>query len=257
MKFLVLLLPCFLLLIAGSAKAVDGVIEINQARALAGGVTELDTPGFPVTISSPGSYRLTGNLALSSANDTGIFIDAPDVNIDLNGFAIQGVSVCTGVPVTSCTPVATGADHGYGVGRSFTNTIDNVTVRNGTIRGMGASGISLGRYAHVINVRSIGNVGLGIGVLSGSLIKDCTVFGGGNIGIRVSRWVDHPENQLSIVQGTNSSGNKSYGLVVDYTSALVTGNTMSINGSYGMNLTAETGYSNNVFLGNASGTSEG
>ena len=44
--------------------ASDGVIEINQARALQGGVTEGDTPGFPVTISQSGSYRLTGNLTV-------------------------------------------------------------------------------------------------------------------------------------------------------------------------------------------------
>ena len=42
------------------AWAVDGVIEINQHRALAGGVTAGDTAGFPVTLSQRGSYRLTG-----------------------------------------------------------------------------------------------------------------------------------------------------------------------------------------------------
>ena len=41
--------------LAGQAYAVDGVIEINQARALAGGVTPGDTAGFPVTISVSGS----------------------------------------------------------------------------------------------------------------------------------------------------------------------------------------------------------
>ena len=53
----------FILLLTGTvpAFAADGVIEINQARAKAGGVTPGDTPLFPVTISQPGSYRLTGN----------------------------------------------------------------------------------------------------------------------------------------------------------------------------------------------------
>ena len=37
--------------------AVDGVILIDQNKALAGNVTPGDTPGFPVTISLPGSYR--------------------------------------------------------------------------------------------------------------------------------------------------------------------------------------------------------
>ena len=47
---------------AQRAFAVDGVIEINQARALAGGVLGdaiRDPPGFPVTIDRSGSYRLT------------------------------------------------------------------------------------------------------------------------------------------------------------------------------------------------------
>ncbi len=42
---------------AGSALAADGVIEINQARARAGGVSADDEPGFPVTPSRSGSYR--------------------------------------------------------------------------------------------------------------------------------------------------------------------------------------------------------
>ena len=41
------------------ALASDGVIEINQAKALAGGVTAFDGPGFPVTVTAPGSYILT------------------------------------------------------------------------------------------------------------------------------------------------------------------------------------------------------
>ena len=44
------------------ALAVDGVIEINQARALAGGVTPGDTAGFPVSLNDSGSYRLTSDL---------------------------------------------------------------------------------------------------------------------------------------------------------------------------------------------------
>ncbi len=51
-----------LLLSAFAAHAGDGVIEISQTQAEAGGVTSGDTPGFPVTLSAPGSYRLTSNL---------------------------------------------------------------------------------------------------------------------------------------------------------------------------------------------------
>jgi len=35
---------------------------IDQSAALAGGITPSDAPGFPITIDTPGSYRLVGNL---------------------------------------------------------------------------------------------------------------------------------------------------------------------------------------------------
>ncbi len=59
------LLPLYVLVIlalAGPALAVDGVIEINQASALAGGVTPGDSPGFPIHLNNSGAYRLTGDL---------------------------------------------------------------------------------------------------------------------------------------------------------------------------------------------------
>jgi hypothetical protein len=72
-----------LAILCARAHAVDGVIAINQARALAGGVTPGDAPGFPVIINAPGSYRLTGDLTVPDANIYGIFIDASFVQIDL------------------------------------------------------------------------------------------------------------------------------------------------------------------------------
>src|SRR5262249_48726920 len=64
-------------------------VLINQADALAGNVTPGDAPGFPVTISQPGSYRLSSNLDVPS-HGLGIDIQADDVSIDLNGFRIRG-----------------------------------------------------------------------------------------------------------------------------------------------------------------------
>jgi len=42
-----------------------------------------NAPGFPVTISEPGSYRLSSNL--NTGGQTGIVILVSDVTIDLNG----------------------------------------------------------------------------------------------------------------------------------------------------------------------------
>src|SRR5512144_1730857 len=102
---------------------VDGMKLIDQARAFAGGLTPGDAPGFPVTISQPGSYRLSGNLTVPDANTTAIDITSSDVTIDLNGFAIIGPTVCGGFPI-ACTPTGTG----IGI---HTFDSNRITVRNG------------------------------------------------------------------------------------------------------------------------------
>ena len=51
---------------------------------MAGNVTPGDTPGFPVTISKAGSYRLSGNLTVPNKDTTAILIVADDVTLDLN-----------------------------------------------------------------------------------------------------------------------------------------------------------------------------
>ena len=87
-------LTCFISFLgAHPLGAADGVIEINNARALSGGVTPGDTAGYPVSINLPGSYRLTGNLEITSINPpntNAIEVNAEDVTIDLGGFEILG-----------------------------------------------------------------------------------------------------------------------------------------------------------------------
>ena len=69
----------FTIALTGSVAASPGAVEINQARALAGGVTPSDLPGFPVTIDGPGSFVLTGDLDLSAESPAthAIDIDTP------------------------------------------------------------------------------------------------------------------------------------------------------------------------------------
>lgn len=80
----------------GSAFAVDGVVLIDQNRALAGSVTAGDTPGFPISITQPGSYRLSGNLT-APANTSAINITANNVALDLNGFTVTANIVDVGI----------------------------------------------------------------------------------------------------------------------------------------------------------------
>lgn len=158
------------LLVSMTARATNGVIEVNQARALAGGVTAGDTPGFPVTISTAGSFRLTSNLdvsALPNAHSLSvILISAADVTIDLNGFSIIGPVTCTGSgPTLACTNSITAFGSGI-VGNG-----GGTTIKNGKIRGMNLYGITLvgaDNRIENVDVSSSGNAGIRIagGVVS-------------------------------------------------------------------------------------------
>jgi hypothetical protein len=158
---------------AGTAWAVDGVIEINQASVKAAG-------GFPFTISQSGSYRLTGNLDLTDATalpggqtpqqTTAIAVTASDVTIDLNGFTIKGATSCSG---GTCSPTGIGS----GIDGSSKG---NVAVLNGTVRGMGSFGVILGRQSRVERVRSVSNGGIGI---RAEAVINCTANLNGLAGI--------------------------------------------------------------------------
>jgi len=130
------------------ARAADGIQEINQASALAGG-------GFPVVLSAPGSYRLTSNLDLgaSPAGTTAISIAAQDVYLDLAGFSIRGPLTCT----TSPPPAGSGS----GVASSAAGT----TVTNGSVTGFGGSALFLSEQARVasVSVRCSGGTGIRAG----------------------------------------------------------------------------------------------
>ena len=96
------LIPLLLLGVTDPARAQ---VIINQGKALMGNVTPGDAAGFPVTLSQPGSYVLTSNLTVSNANTHAIDITVDDVTVDLNGFVIQGPTVCTGGGSSlSCSP---------------------------------------------------------------------------------------------------------------------------------------------------------
>ena len=96
--------------ISSSLYAVDGVVLIDQKLARAGNVSPGDTPGFPVTISQPGSYRLSENLIVADAATTAIHITADNVTLDLNGFSIIGPTICTPNP-TTCNFSGGGSRH--------------------------------------------------------------------------------------------------------------------------------------------------
>jgi hypothetical protein len=147
-------------LLALAAAAQAQVININQAKALAGGVTPGDAPGFPVTISQPGSYKLTGKLTVADVSAHGILIQADGVTIDLNGFSITGARCAEG-----------GRCH-VGTGGGGIVSGRNVTILNGLVNNFAGSGIHLTEQATVVGVRSYRNGYCGAIVNSDSLVRD-------------------------------------------------------------------------------------
>lgn len=162
------------LLFAVNAQASDGVLEINAAcAASSSGCFPGDAAGYPVTISQPGAYRLTGNLIVP-VDTLVVDVLANGVVLDLGGFAIQGPNVCSSLPVANCT-TTTGLP---GI-RAFQPGQFGVTVRNGTVMGMTRDGVFLGAnddtgYSMVVeDVVAVGNGGAGISVGGLSRVTRC------------------------------------------------------------------------------------
>jgi hypothetical protein len=210
--------------------AVDGVVLINQSAALAGNVTPGDAPGFPVTISVSGSYKLSSNLTVPNANTDAIDITADKVTIDLNGFSIIGPVACSDAPPTSCSPAGTG------IGINSRRT--NVFVLNGGVYGMGAFGIELFSSSRIQSVQLSNNGGGGIAMADGGEISSCVVNSNGGNGITIGS---------GIVSGNSASFNGGDGIIVVV--GLISGNTTFGNGGNGGNASAVAG---STFTGNVS-----
>jgi hypothetical protein len=238
------------------AHAVDGVKLINQSVAVNGTASPDDDPGFPVTLSRAGSYRLSGNLTVPDANTTAIEITADDVTLDLNGFAILGPTVCSGFPV-SCSPTGTGVGVFAGSG--------NVTVINGTIRGMGGLGVEMiGATNRIerVHAKSNGSVGIkggvsttvtgskatengsfGITALFGSIVTSNTARGNRDAGITV---------ESGTVSGNTAIFNAGAGINAT-SGSIVIGNSAHANAGFGLSLGSTTGYSQNALTSNNGG----
>lgn len=224
MRLSVLTQLVLMMAVLGVAAPAAAQKAINQAKANAGGVTPGDAPGFPVTISTPGSYQLTGNLTVNDANTHAIHITADHVTLDLNGFRITG-------------PGAPG--NGFGI---FTDTADNVTVANGTVASFGGGGVFLlGHSYRIENVRALSNGFRGIFVGSNSVIAGCLAIGNGNTGLTITS---------GTVTGNTAESNGAYGISASF--ATVVNNSVTGNASHGMWL-GNSGYAHNVLSENNGG----
>jgi hypothetical protein len=243
--------------LAQTAHAEDGVLEINQACAKGsrwyfwqrGGCFSGDGPGFPVTITRPGSYRLTSDLTPPDQNTDVIQITATEgmVRLDMNGFIIQGTASCSPCPVSSCTNT--------GTGRGIYSTAPLV-VQNGQIRGMGAAGIEVSGYLGISGLGILFNGGKGVSVTNGTVDVYRTLIAYNNDdGLNAANRSATANEVISScnknegievgnftgVREAKVTGNGGAGISVGTDSA-VTESLVSGNGGYGLVLGSRSGY---------------
>ena len=133
-----------------------------------------NTPGIfdcVFLIAEPGSYYLTGNLQ-GVAGKHGIKVVSSNVKIDLNGFDVVG---------------AAGMGPYDGI-LALGNPIENINVRNGTVRGWGDEGLDLAaaQYSRVDDLTANGNVGDGIITGPLSIVRGCSANANSGAGIRTA-----------------------------------------------------------------------
>jgi len=166
MKYVTLSILAASLFIHNTAGAAEGEILIDQARALQGHITPNDTPGFPITISQEGHYKLTGPLKVP-AGQGGIFVFTDNVTLDLNGFEIATAD--------KATPDTYGVITPFTVAGQWGRMFSNMSIRNGTIRGF-RIGIGIGDSARIENMRLLNN-DLNAVIDNGSIVRNITSGG--------------------------------------------------------------------------------
>ncbi len=280
------LLLIFPVLATTSAYAVDGVLEINHTCATQLGCFSGDAVNYPITIdgTAGGSYRLTSNLIVPNENTDGITVSSPSISIDLNGFAIVR-SGCEGA-ITDCTPAS-----GTGSGVTVSGAFNGVSVRNGSVVGMGAFGVDLySAQGEAVGLRVRWNRSGGIWASTASTIRDNIVFGNGSNGIFThngstvsgNTTYDNGADGIYTATGSTVSGNTAHGNGDDGiyagegstvsgnttyfnsgdgieagSGSTVQRNTVRVNVGFGLNLSSDSAYRENVITGNGGTVNSG
>lgn len=181
-------------------------------------INATNTPGDAASvfkITQPGSYYLTGNVMVP-ASRVGIRINSSNVTIDLNGFSLIGDGAGSGGIAF--------ADQG---GAFFCTT-----VRNGSVRGMGAYGVYLfssqARGVTVQDLVATHNGMEGIAVSGGAVVRNCVASNNGANGIA------NGGAQNCVIENCVASNNAEAGITVGGAAAVVRGCTAALNGLQGI-----------------------
>jgi hypothetical protein len=180
----------------GSASAA-GPVSITQDKAIAGGVSSGDGPGFPILITDPGSYRLDSDLYPGTA-PFGISISSPNVTLDFNGFRLMGGGgasdgVLAGKAGATIKNGTIANFRRYGIiaphgpappGGSYHLTVDNMKIQN--VIGLAGEAVHCGPFCIVRNSIITGNNnGIWADADTSTLIEGNTVAFNAGFQIRV------------------------------------------------------------------------
>jgi len=201
---------------------------------------------IPFTISSPGSYYLTGNLTGTPVQD-GIVIKTSGVSVDLKGFTIRGcasgiradsasnpssITVIGGI-VTACSVA------GVDLGAASKCHLEHLLICNN-----GGNGVNAGAGSIVTLCEVNLNQASGISVGDGSAVFNCVVQSNKTDGILLSaqcRAADnvcdangssvsqggiHATGRANRIDSNNCNRNNSHGIKVDGTGNLVVRNSV-------------------------------
>ncbi len=116
---------------------------------------------FPATIDAPGHYCLDAPANVRISSGEAIFVDAGNVTLDLNGFALTNQGGADGYCPNELLDTPT-------VGIRISGSVANVTVRNGSVAcfGRGIEGVSacdgcsIGHTIENMNVHQSGSYGI-------------------------------------------------------------------------------------------------
>ena len=202
---------------APTMKSLDQIYNqigtVQDPRTIVNAANTPGDSGNSFIISQPGSYYLTTNL-VGVSGKSGIKIAANNVTLDLNGFALQGVSGIV-----------------YGIYIPGAQT--NVTVRNGTVSGWGNVGvdsISQLSFNMVFERLNVSACNMGIYPMGAGVVRDCNCQNN-NDGIVC--------NNGGIISGCTANNNVYDGIVANY-GIVVSACSAQNNGNYGIYVASST-----------------
>lgn len=187
-------------------------------------ISQTGSTTFPIVISSPGSYKLSSNLNVSTTANA-IDIEATGVTLDLGGFTISGPMACTSASCTNSSSsigvyaYQAGATVQNGFIKGFNFCVEQFT---GIAQNLNVSSCSYGIYANQVMVRAnTASSCLNAGIYAfNSIVSDNGAFSNGGYGILA--YNSSAINNASLY-------NVEYGLAVY--SGPYTGNTLNGNGT--------------------------